>query len=122
MLAFKRSQQISVNSWNTFLEELTSNHPFIRVYELPIISNKYLRLRFMIDGGMKAGISYREIREQTITIYLNKKKFLNELDVTLDTEIYLFLINKSGEILWKTMGAYSDFKGKRLQQFLTSFY
>lgn len=122
LVAFKRSQQISINSWSSFIHDLKKTYFFIKSYELPVLSMGYLIMRFMIDGGMKAGIPYRDVREHTITLYLKKSKFMKKLQIETDDQISLFLINKVGDILWRTTGSYNEFKGSNLRAFLKSFY
>ena len=73
-------------------------------------------MRFMIDGGMRAGIPDRSVRERTITLYTNKPLFEKNLNIKSEDTIYLFLIRKNGEILWRSEGEFDAEKGEELSQ------
>lgn len=75
-------------------------------------------MRFMIDGGMRAGIQNKRIRERTITLYINKRKFRNKLDIPTERTISLFLINREGDILWRGQGEFSSNKAEELEKVL----
>ena len=68
----------------------------------------------MIDGGMRAGIPDRSVRERTITLYTNKPLFEELLNINSEDTIYLFLIRRNGEILWRSEGEYDIQKGEEL--------
>jgi hypothetical protein len=75
-------------------------------------------MRFMIDGGMRAGIPDRSVRERTITLYTNKPLFEKHLNIKSEDTIYLFLIRKDGEILWRSEGEFDADKGEELTRTL----
>ena len=102
ILAFKQSQQSDIDSWRPSLKDHS-------VYEIPIINSAYRPMRRFIDGGMRSGISDKKIRENTITVYMRKKRLLELLDIS-DEHIHLYLVDENGEIKWRSEGAYE--KGK----------
>lgn len=118
IIPFQQYQQILVDSWSNFLLSLQSKYPFFAFYELPILSFGYLPSRFLIDGGMRAGIADKKTRERTITLYLNKSNFRKLLDIKTEDTIHLFLITKDGTIHWKTDGEITKFKQKKLEEIL----
>ena len=75
IIAFKREQQSLVDDWIPYLEDYIKKNLQIAYYEIPTIHFSYLPLRWMIDGGMRAGIADKKARQRTITLYINKKKF-----------------------------------------------
>ena len=79
-------------------------------------------MSFVIDGGMRAGIPSKEVRERTITTYINKSKFKKALEIPNEQTIYLFLVNKKGEILWHQSGVYDDSKAEELTDYLNSYF
>jgi hypothetical protein len=114
IVPFQRWHQSLVDEWSVFLNKIEqSNHNF-RYYEVPTLNSAYKVMRFMIDGGMRAGIPDRRVRERTITLYTNKPLFEQELNIKSEQTIYLFLIRKNGEILWRSEGEYEPQKGNEL--------
>jgi len=122
LVPFQRWHQNLVDSWGPYLEELIIRFPKVKFYELPSLSSAYKMVSFVIDGGMRAGIPKREVRERTITIYINKSKFKKALEIPNEQTIYLFLVNEKGEILWRKSGVYDDSKAEELTDYLNDYF
>lgn len=118
IVPFQRWHQTLVDQWSHFLNNIENlNHNF-RYYEMPTLNLTYKVMRFMIDGGMRAGIPDKDVRERTITVYINKRLFKKHLKIQSEDTIYLFLIRKNGEILWRTEGQFESYKGDELLKFM----
>jgi len=114
IIPFQRRHQTLVDQWSLFLNNIErSNHNF-RYYEIPTLNSGYKLMRSIIDGGMRAGIPDKSVRERTITLYTNKNLFEKQLNIKSEDTIYLFLIRKDGEILWKNKGQFEQQKGEEL--------
>lgn len=98
------------DEWLPFLDDLARKNPDIAFYELPTLNISYILVRRVIDGGMQAGIPDKNARERTITLYLNKKAFSKELDIPDEKTITVLLINKKGEVIWRTQGRFTNEK------------
>jgi len=116
LIAFQQMQQISVNTWLPRLEELSGRYPALHYYELPTIGTGYRLARGFIDGGMRAGIPDEATRERTITLYLNKRDFRQQLDLPGEDTIYALLVDRQGEVLWRAEGEYDEAKGEALER------
>ena len=114
IIPFQRWHQSLVDEWSAFLNNITRSNPNFRYYEVPTLNSGYKIMRFMIDGGMRAGIPDRGVRERTITLYTNKPLFEEQLNINSEDTIYLFLIRRNGEILWRSEGEYDKQKGEAL--------
>ena len=75
-VAFLREHQDLVDSWAATASRLTEADPRLRFYEVPVLSETNGQFSLFIDGGMRAGIPSRATREATITLYLDRAKFL----------------------------------------------
>ncbi|MFW9963522.1 MAG: hypothetical protein ACFFCX_08165 [Candidatus Sifarchaeia archaeon] len=115
MVAFQQWQQGLVNSWVPFLESLIEIHESLDYYELPTIRKMNVLYRRFIDGGMRSGITSRDTRARTITLYIDKDPFKESLDIVTEETIYLYLIDKEGKILWEAQGGLSEEKAKSLE-------
>jgi hypothetical protein len=116
IIAFQRQQQLLVDTWIPFLEELTHKTPGLAFYELPTIRSGIPFLRFIVDSGMRAGIPDKQARERTITIYTKKKQFRQKLDIPNEDNIFIFLMKKDGHILWRSEGEFTIQKGIELEK------
>jgi hypothetical protein len=118
IIPFQRWHQSLVDEWSYFLNKIEQSNPDFRYYEVPTLNSAYKVMRFMIDGGMRAGIPQRNVRERTITLYTNKPLFEKQLNIKSEDTIYLFLIRKNGEILWRSEGEFDTQKGDELIRML----
>ncbi|MBY9015653.1 MAG: hypothetical protein KGD68_08190 [Candidatus Lokiarchaeota archaeon] len=114
IVPFQRWHQSLADEWSVFLNKIEKSTQDFRYYEVPTLNSGYKVMRFMIDGGMRAGIPNRSVRERTITLYTNKPLFEKLLNIKSEDTIYLFLIRKNGEILWRDEGEYDTQKGEEL--------
>ena len=117
-VAFLREQQNDVNKWIPLANSLIKKYEKLNYYELPVLSENYNLARWFIDGGMKAGIPDKSAREKTITIYTNKSKFLEVLDISEDNNIHILLLDDEGKILWRNKGTFSKEKADSLENVL----
>lgn len=108
LIAFQQRQQADVDTWLPFARELEAAHPGLRAYELPVISRGYRLVSGMIDGGMRTGIPDPAVREATITLYIDKGRFRRALAIETEDEIAVLLIDRSGTVLWQTLGRFDE--------------
>lgn len=118
-VAFQQWHQSLVNTWVPFLEELKQKYPQVQFYEFPTIKRGYRGMSFMIDGGMRAGIPDKTIRSRTITLYIDKKKFMKNLEIENDQNIHTFVLNSKGEIIHREEGRYSSESSIRIAKKVT---
>ena len=121
LVAFQREQQKDVDTWLPLLPALVKAHPKLAYYEIPVISRSNSLLRWIIDNGMRGGIPDKQQRARTITLYLDKKPFLETLEISSEDRIYVLVVNKSGKVLWRTEGVASQEKLESLAAFLNDF-
>jgi hypothetical protein len=69
---------------------------------------------------MRRGIPDKKARSRTITLYIDKKPFLKALGITDESRIYCFLVNRSGQVLWRAEGEFDVSKATGLRQYLQS--
>ncbi|MBI5601148.1 MAG: hypothetical protein HY944_06240 [Gemmatimonadetes bacterium] len=119
-IAFKREQQREVDSWVPFVKPLLARTPGTEYYEIPTIKRMVAPMRWMINRGMRGGIDDRGARERTITLYLDKEPFKRALGIATEQEIHVLVVDREGNVRWRTAGAFSEDKGQGLARALTS--
>ncbi len=119
-IAFKREQQIDIDSWLPFVKQQVKEYPTLAYYELPTIYRGNPLFRWGLNAGMRMGIPDKKAREVTITLYLDKKAFRKALDIPDEEHIYVLLVNRKGEVLWRVEGPFSEEKGKNLKHAIES--
>ena len=117
IVPFQQKQQLDVNTWIPAAQELERTTPGLVYYELPTIYKLPTLSRTFINEGMRAGIPDQTSRERTITLYLDKEKFKGALGVNTEQEISLFLVDRKGELLWRSKGTFSE---EKVQDLITT--
>ena len=110
-IAFQRWQQSWVDSWLPFIETLEAEQPGLAYYELPTIQSMNFFSRTFINEGMRIRIPDRKARNRTVTLYLDKERFKQSLNIASESTISVLLLNKKGEILWRTTGKFTPERG-----------
>lgn len=118
IIAFRRWHQTLVDSWFPALDLLLAAHPDVRAYELPMIAGSYSLARPFIDGGMARAIPDLAVRQRTLTVYTNVAKSLAALQINSPETITILLVDRSGQIFWRSEGEYTVAKGSALEQAL----
>ena len=116
LVAFQRWHQNQVDTWAPLLDDLERTLPGFRYYELPVIRSMNRFSQWMLDEGMRAGIPSQPVRARTITIYTDKEEFRSALQMPEENNIYLMLVTRQGEILWRGRGAYTQETARSLSQ------
>jgi hypothetical protein len=120
LVAFQREQQQQVDTWLREMRRFEELDPEFRYYELPTIQSPNRLVRWFIDTGMRRGIPDQKARSRTITLYIDKQPFLKALGITDENRIHCFLVNRSGQILWRVEGGFDDAKAVSLRERLQS--
>lgn len=114
IFAFEREQQQNVNTWLPAVKDMEQSYESVRFYEIPLIYEMNALMRGWVNNGMRSGIEGQQARERTITVYTERDRFLNMMDMASDT-IYTLLVDQDGTILWRIAGDATDQKITALQ-------
>ncbi len=108
IMPFQRWHQSLVDGWVWEIKQFFEKNPEIAFYEIPTLSKMYRIARWMIDGGMRAGIANYETQERTITVYIDKGDLKRHLRIPNEDTIFLFLVDRNGQIYWRGEGPFND--------------
>lgn len=114
LIAFQRWHQSLVDTWVPFLQQIEEEHGAVRYYELPTIQQMNPFSRIFINEGMRAGIPDPTARERTITLYLDKEAFREALDLPHEEDIFVLLVDRKGQVLWRASGGLTSEKAESL--------
>ena len=113
-VAFQRRHQTTINTWVPYARELEGAFPGVVYYELPTIDEMPTLSRTFINEGMRAGIPDQTARERTVTLYIDTEAFRQATGIPGTDEVHVLLVDRAGEILWRTTGEYDETKGEML--------
>lgn len=114
-IAFQRQQQAEVDTWVPFVKPLVTRTPGTEYYEIPTIYRMIAPMRWMLNRGMRSGIDDRGARERTITLYLDKGPFKRALAIGDEKSIQVLVVDREGQVLWRTSGPFTEEKGVSLE-------
>jgi len=117
-VAFTREQQEVVDTWLAQVKRFQAADPHLEYYEIPTIDRLNALTRWFINSGMRNGIPDLGARQRTITLYIDKQPFKESLRIPSETTIYIFVVNKAGDVLWWSDGAFDAAKGEALLAYL----
>lgn len=107
LVAFQRWHQNQVDTWASYLDQMERTIPGLHYYELPVIRTMNRVSQWMLDEGMRAGIPSQPVRERTITVYTDKERFRQAMQMSEEDHIYVLLVTRQGDILWRGRGPYN---------------
>jgi hypothetical protein len=116
LIAFQRWQQSVIDTWVQFAMQLEETTEGVSYYELPVIQRMNVLARTFINEGMRAGIPDQVARERTITLYVDKVAFRQALELPSEEDIYVLLVDREGNVIWKEEGTFSPEKGEELAE------
>ena len=114
-IAFLRRHQDLIDEWAPFVSQLVQEFPALSYYEFPTLPSRGPIYRTFLNEGMRAGIPSDDTRERTITLYLDKKAFKKALEIESEQEMWLYLFDRAGQVLWRAAGRFSAEKGAALR-------
>ena len=114
IIAFQRWHQRVVDTWIPLAKQLEQAYEGVRYYELPVIQRINVLGRTFINEGMRAGIPDPRARARTITLYVDKAAFRQALELPHEEDIYVLLVDRQGNVLWRTEGEFTPEKGESL--------
>ena len=108
IVAFQRWHQQLVDESIAFLEEKNLHH-YHHIVEIPVIQKTTWFRQVRLDTIMRMGIRDFDIRQRTITIYLDKKEFRDKISISNEESIHWFLVDHSSKkIIMRGIGVISS--------------
>ncbi len=121
-MPFLQSQQIVVNTWIPFADQLEASLPELACYELPTINELPALSRTFINEGMRAGIPNAKARARTVTLYINLASFMRAFDIPNKNEVHVLLVDRrGGTTVWRTTGSFDEAKSSALAGAITAY-
>lgn len=117
-LAFRREQQLAVNTWLPMATLLEDLHKGLKYYEIPLHSCINPIIRWFLNRAMRVGIRYPGSREKTIALYINKDPFRKALSISGEDNIHILVLNQEAQVVWRVEGSCDAEKAKNLSDFI----
>lgn len=108
VISFAREQQHDVDTWIPMAREIQSKHSKFNYYELPTMSRENLLYRWWFDAALRNNTNDRDLHNQILTAYVNKRKFLTALHIADEKQAVAVLVDRAGKIYWRADGAFTE--------------
>jgi hypothetical protein len=102
-IAFVRSAQNMIDSWAQLFERKFGKDSRFAIYEIPMINKAWKIVSWVIDSGMRSGISV-EKHDNVVTFYGDYSGYQKILGMEDTNLAYVFLLDQMGIIRWKGQG------------------
>ncbi len=102
-IPFEQWHQMEVDSWMELVKELENQYSGLAYYELPTLQTRNVLYRTLLNEGMRAGIPNPKTRERTITLYLDKAKFQQLLNMPDEAHIYILVVDRQGKEFFRAV-------------------
>lgn len=104
LLGFEPSHQYLLNTWVSALDSLESKYPRFRYYELATLPNYDEHERELIEASMQQAVLEPRMREIIISVFVDKVRFAELLQLPNELTIYVLLVDHSGNVIWRSQG------------------
>lgn len=109
VMPFDRDQQVGAAQWVPLFQELAGNADNLDYASIAALPDLNPAIRALVVGGMSAAVARQEVRDRTVILFLeDQTTFLDALDVPDDEQMWVFILNGSGEVLYQQAGNFSD--------------
>jgi hypothetical protein len=117
-IPFEQWHQMEVDSWMELVKEVENQYSGLAYYELPTLQTRNVLYRTLLNEGMRAGIPNPKTRERTITLYLDKAKFQQLLNMPDEAHIYILVVDRQGKEFFRARGPHTSAGEAALRQAL----
>jgi hypothetical protein len=118
LIAFQRQQQKDVDTWLHEMKQFEAIDSALHYYELPTMPAFNPVTRWFIDNGIRSGFPLQPERDRIITLYVDKVRFRAALGVPDESRIYVLLLDRQGNVVWRTEGTFDESKANSLKRAL----
>ena len=94
----------------------------LKYYALPAMQVRHPFEQRVLEMGMRLNIRDPFTRAITIALYVDLEKFCDELAVIDRDEVYLFLIDHHGDVVWRGTGVHNIYKEISLRDTLETIF
>lgn len=107
IVSFHPTHVVQLQTWWPILDALREEFPDIETYELPTLPPYDSQSRVFIDLSLRQNLP-DHAHGKVIPLYVDKDAFRWELEMPTEEVIYVMLVEREGEILWRAAGPFDE--------------
>jgi hypothetical protein len=110
LLSFRPEQQNDIDSWMSAAQAVQHLNFQFRYYQIPVAERENAVFRWWESSSMRSDQSDPEMWHWIVPIWVDRKKFFQDLAIQNDKQIVALLVDRQGKILWRSDGPMSPDK------------
>jgi hypothetical protein len=119
VMPFDRDQQTNAIAWLPMFQRIQANDPRISYYSIAALEDLSPAIRLLVVQGLNFAVTDSATRQATVVLFLsNQVEFTQALGISNLDAMRVLLLNKSGQVLWQTVGDYAPEKEADLLEWL----
>ena len=104
LLSFEPEQQKDVDSWMPAAQALQHASFNFRYYQLPVFGRENFLFRWWETSSMRSAQTDPETWHWIVPLFVDRQKFLHDLDIPNDKQVVALLVDRQGHVLWRSTG------------------
>ena len=114
LISFETEQQKNIDSWMPAAEALQHSNFQFRYYQLPIFPRENFIFRWWDTSSLRTDETDPQMMHWIVPLFVDRQRFIKELDVPNEKEVVALLVNRRGQILWRASGPMTEAKRQSL--------
>lgn len=110
LISFEAEQSKDIESWMSTAQALQHINFQFRYYKMPVSNQENMIYRWWDTSSLRGAETDPETWHWIIPLYTNKNDFRHALNISNEKEIVLLLVDKTGQVLWKSSGRMTNDK------------
>jgi len=110
ILSFALEQKKDVDSWMPTAQALQHSNFQFRYYQLPVAERENFVFRWWETSSMRSDETDPVAWHWIVPLFVDRQKFLKDLDIPNEKQIVVLLVDRQGHILWRASGAMTEDK------------
>lgn len=114
LISFEPEQAKDIETWMTTAQALQHINFQFHYYKMPVSNQENMIYRWWDTSSLRSVETDPEAWHWIIPLYTNKNDFRRALNIASEKEIVLLLVDKTGQVFWKSSGHITDEKKSSL--------
>lgn len=114
LISFEPEQTKDIETWMPAAQAIQHMNFLFRYYQMPVSSQENFIYRWWDTSSLRSVETDPLAWHWIIPLFTNKDTFRRALNIPNEKEIVLVLVDKTGQVLWKTSGHVTDEKKSSL--------
>jgi hypothetical protein len=104
LISFAPEQQKDIDSWLPAAEALQHTSFQFRWYELPVSNKENFIFRWWETSSIRSDQTDPEMWPWIVPLFVDRHAFQQDLAIPNEKQVVALLVNRRGQILWRTSG------------------